>query len=102
MKENPRMIVASGTRDARVFLRLKMSKHTNMTTINATERRTASSLATAEPTSYSKILLLLYVFQIANSTHFKTRYQGFTLSVNSLHGFPHFPFADVTISIFIE
>ena len=53
MNENPRMIVARGTSEANVSFRLKMSKQANTMKISATQTRTASSLATAEPTSYS-------------------------------------------------
>lgn len=52
INENPRIIVAKGTKDASVFSRLKMSKQTKMMNIRATASRTASSLATADPTSY--------------------------------------------------
>ncbi len=50
-KEKPTMKVASGTNDAIVLLRLKMSKQMKMIMIKATESKTASSFATAEPTS---------------------------------------------------
>ena len=52
IKEKPTIIVASGTRDARVFLRLKISRQMKTKIKATTESMTASSLATAEPTSY--------------------------------------------------
>jgi hypothetical protein len=52
MNENPRIRVARGTSDARVLLLLKMRRHVKIITINAMQTRTASSFATAEPTSY--------------------------------------------------
>ena len=52
MNEKPTMIVASGTSDAIVLLRLKMSRQMKMKIRIATESRTASSFATAEPTSF--------------------------------------------------
>ena len=55
MKEKPTMMVASGTSDAIVLLRLKMSKQMNTRSISTTAIKTASSLATAEPTSYGTI-----------------------------------------------
>ena len=51
MKEKPTMIVASGTRDAIVLLRLKMSKQMKIKINPTTDIMTASSLPTAEPTS---------------------------------------------------
>jgi hypothetical protein len=51
MKENPRMIVASGTRDVRVSDLLKMRRQTKIMRMMATATRTASSFAMAEPTS---------------------------------------------------
>jgi hypothetical protein len=52
MNENPRMIVARGTNEARVFDRLKMSRQTKMMMTRAMDINTASSLATMELTSY--------------------------------------------------
>ena len=51
MNEKPTMIVASGTSDARVLLRLKMSKQMKIKMMSTTASKTASSFATAEPTS---------------------------------------------------
>ena len=51
MNEKPRTTVASGTRDARVFCRLKMSRNIKTMNTNAIAIRTASSFATAELTS---------------------------------------------------
>jgi len=53
MKEKPRMIVASGTRDARVLERLNMSRQTKMMITRAMQIRTASSFATIESTSWN-------------------------------------------------
>jgi precorrin-6x reductase len=50
MNEKPRITVARGTNDARE-LELKINKQMNMMATSATERRTASSLATMDPTS---------------------------------------------------
>jgi len=58
MNEKPRMIVARGTREARVFDLLKMSKHTKIMMMSATDIRTASNFATIELTSYKSIILL--------------------------------------------
>jgi len=52
MNENPRMVVARGSREARVFVLLKMSKHTKIMRTSARDIRTASNFATIEPTSY--------------------------------------------------
>jgi hypothetical protein len=49
--ENPRTTVASGTKEARVFDRLKIRRHKKMIMTRATHSSTASSLATIEPTS---------------------------------------------------
>jgi hypothetical protein len=54
MNENPRIIVARGTSEASVLLLLKMRRHVKRIPSNATQTRTASSFATAEPTSYVK------------------------------------------------
>ena len=51
MNEKPTMIVASGTREAIVLLRLKMSRQMKMKMSSTTAIKTASSLPTAEPTS---------------------------------------------------
>lgn len=51
MKEKPKIMVARGTREASVFSRLKISKHTKIMPTSATASRTASSFATAELTS---------------------------------------------------
>ena len=51
MNEKPTMMVASGTSDASVLLLLKMSIQMKMSTIATTARHTASSFATADPTS---------------------------------------------------
>lgn len=48
MNENPRMMVASGTREASVFDRLKIKRQINIMNINATDISTASSFATME------------------------------------------------------
>lgn len=53
MNEKPRMIVASGTSDAMVSFLLKMSRQMKISTRSAQAMRTASSLATALPTSYT-------------------------------------------------
>ena len=52
MNEKPRMIVASGTRDVRVFCRLKTSRAMKMMAMTATDKRTQSSFATIESTSW--------------------------------------------------
>lgn len=44
-------MVASGTREASVFDRLKISRHTKIMNISATDISTASSFATIELTS---------------------------------------------------
>ena len=49
--ENPRTTVASGTKEAKVFDRLKIRRHKKMMMTRATHSSTASSLATIEPTS---------------------------------------------------
>jgi hypothetical protein len=49
--ENPRTTVASGTKEARVFDRLKIRRHKNRIMTRATHSSTASNLATIEPTS---------------------------------------------------
>ena len=49
------MIVASGTRDAIVLLRLKMSKQMKMRTTSTPKSRHASSFATAELTSWNAV-----------------------------------------------
>jgi hypothetical protein len=54
MNENPRIIVARGTSEASVLLLLKMRRHVKRIPSNAMQTRTASSFATAEPTSYIK------------------------------------------------
>lgn len=54
MNENPRMIVARGTSEASVSLLLKIRRHVKRIPSIATQTRTASSFATAEPTSYMK------------------------------------------------
>ena len=51
MNENPRMIVANGTKDATVFERLKISRQMKTMNMRATAISTASSLPTAELTS---------------------------------------------------
>jgi len=51
MKEKPRTTVARGTKEARVFDRLKIRRHKKMMMTRATHSNTASSLATIEPTS---------------------------------------------------
>ncbi|EGO27846.1 hypothetical protein SERLADRAFT_383465 [Serpula lacrymans var. lacrymans S7.9] len=51
MNENPRMIVASGTRDAKVLLLLKISRQAKRIPNKAIAIRTASSFATTESTS---------------------------------------------------
>lgn len=50
-KENPRMIVASGTSDAMVLLLLKISRQMKVKTRRTHAMSTASSFATALPTS---------------------------------------------------
>ena len=59
MNENPRTIVARGTSDSRVLLRLKINRQAKMIPIKATQTRTASSFATALPTSWKKNEILL-------------------------------------------
>ena len=51
MKENPRMMVARGTREVSVSFLLKMRRQTNIMRTSAVATRTASNFATAEPTS---------------------------------------------------
>jgi hypothetical protein len=47
-KEKPKMIVASGTRDSKVFALLKIKRHTKIIPTKATVNRTPSSLDTTE------------------------------------------------------
>jgi hypothetical protein len=51
MNEKPRMMVARGTREARVFDLLKMSKQMKMMMTNARDIKTPSNFATIELTS---------------------------------------------------
>ena len=51
MNENPRTIVARGTRDAIVLLRLKMRRQMNTRTMSTVANSTASSFAMTEPIS---------------------------------------------------
>jgi hypothetical protein len=52
MNENPKVMVARGTRLAKVLCRLKISKQTKIMPTKATANNTASSFATTELTSY--------------------------------------------------
>lgn len=54
IKLKPRIIVARGTRDVSVSDLLKMSRQRKIMRMSATATSTASSLATAEPTSWGK------------------------------------------------
>ena len=51
MNEKPKIMVASGTRDASVLLLLNIRRQTKTMPTSATQRRTASSFATTELTS---------------------------------------------------
>lgn len=53
MKENPRIIVARGTSDAKVLAGLKMRREMNTTITSPTPIRTASSFARAELVSFT-------------------------------------------------
>lgn len=55
MKENPRMIVANGTKDARVLLLLNIRRQTKIMPTRARQTSTASNFATALPTSLSRV-----------------------------------------------
>jgi hypothetical protein len=52
MNENPKMIVASGTSDGRVFFGLKINRQMKIMAMTATDKRTPSSFATIESTSW--------------------------------------------------
>ena len=53
MKEKPRVMVARGTSEDRVFARLKMSKQRKVMITNVTLSRTASNFARAELVSFT-------------------------------------------------
>ena len=52
MNEKPKIIVANGTRDAIVFFRLKTSRQTKRMATTVIDKRTPSSFATIESTSW--------------------------------------------------
>lgn len=56
MKEKPRIIVAHGTSDDNVSLRLKIKRQMKMTATRTTASSTASSLATIEPASWNEVV----------------------------------------------
>lgn len=102
MKEKPRTIVASGTNDCRVFLLLKINKHTKIKIIAKTASITASSFATAEPTSCMVQVSLFRGQDNPTETNLETRGKSSTFAIDSAHGFSHFGLCDVAITIFVE
>jgi len=55
MNENPRVIVARGTSEAKVSFLLKMRRHAKIIPSNVMPTRTASSFDTAESMSYEVV-----------------------------------------------
>lgn len=103
MNEKPKMIVASGTSEVRVFCGLKIRRQMKMITMRTTQIKTASNLATIESTSCRvKWVGTWLINPTRNQAYFETRNQRFSLPIDALYSLAHFAFGNIAISVFIK
>lgn len=101
MKENPRMIVARGTREVNVSDLLKMRRQMKMMMMSAKEMSTASSFATAEPTSWWR------EWEVCRrrgsiQTHLEARCKSLAFAIDTRDGLAHLLLGDVAIAVLVK
>lgn len=98
------MIVASGTRDARVFLRLKISRQIKTKIKHTTESMTASSFATADPTSchHTHNPFNTTKWMPRTRTYLQASRQRLPLTIYPPDCLTHLLLGNIAIAIFVE